>query len=805
MQRKSLFVFLTTLSLIVPIAAQAVGAFPTMGKPYLVAPVTLDNAAREDAWIYPRENFETGEKEVFIEAEPLFNLLGGKLTQARVESLKKLVSPQGTLSLKTLQASGLSAQFDFNSLELSLAIPLKYRETTDLLLNKTNDKAKALSPEPQSGYLNFRVSQAFRHENDESLPLVARADLVENINGYVLESGADFQDRSEYSWHRQDTRLRKDDEDRMIRYTLGDLSLSGHGHQQVPSMAGVSVVREFSIQPYRTLRPLTATEVSIKRSSVISVFINGFLYTELRVGAGIFNIRDFPLALGQNNVRIKVRDDLGQEEFYEFSTIFEDSILAKGLSEFTYSAGMPWVNAAADRAYESEHLMTHLYHRYGLTDSFTAGLNFQNYINQSLIGIEGSGVTGIGYLSAYFSQSSVSATTGFAQRYQYRTFNRLAGDQFPLVFKAEYEVHDQSFSLQNFKYRCDAQFSYQASEKFSLSFGGGRIEHFAAANQNYYNTNLVFNFWPNYRVEVGYTKNYGQEPEDRGLLSFNWVEPRGRYSANAYYDTLKNTSNLSASQNNTYNYDDYRLALSGQSSDTGETLNIWGEYLTQPGSVRLEQYSSNLGGVQENVSTLGMNTGFAWTGSELHGYHGAFTQPISDSFTLVHAENLPENHAVVINPIDVKGEGEVLNNQSVIIRDQTAYYKYNLNVDTTTLPIGYPLEKEYFKVQPTYKSGLYFSLKFTHKTVIKGRLLDSQKNPLAFVAGDILNAKGELVDNSFFTNKNGRFYIEGLEDGTYTLTTDRTNLESITIEVIKSENNILNLNDVTVKTYGEIK
>ncbi len=812
---KRLFLLSTLGGFFLSQLAQAAGPFPTMEKPYVVAPITVDNSAREDAWVYPRENVETGEREVFIEAAPLFNLLEGKLTEDRLESLKKLVTPQGTLSLQTLQASGLTAEFDFNTLELSVMIPLRYHQTTDLELNKTNTKEKVLRPEPHSGYLNFRFNQSYQHENSEYLPFTARTDLAENINGYVLESSADYQDRTDFKWRRQDTRIRKDDEERMIRYTLGDLSLSGQGLQQVPSIAGFSAVREFAIQPYKTLRPISATEVSIKRSSIISVYINGFLYTEIRVNPGVFNIRDFPLALGQNNVRIKVRDDLGQEEFYEFSMVFENSILAKGLSEFTYSVGMPWVNAAADRAYDNEHFFTHLYHRYGVTDTFTAGLNFQNFMDQALIGVEGSGVTGIGFLSAELGQSSHPGRTGFAQRYQYRTFNRIKGDLFPVTFKAEYENHNEDFSVVNtegifntsFKNRYDAQVSYQPInylKSLSLSVNAGRIENFTAANQDYYGTNLVFHFWTTCRLELGYTKTFGQSPEDRGLLSFNWVEPRGLYSANAYYDTLNHTTNLAASRNNTYKYDDYRLSFSGQNNDSGHAANVWGEYLTQPASVRLEQYSSDIGGTKENITTVGVNTGIAWTGSSLNGHHAAFTQPVGDSFTLVRAENLPEGHAVTINPIDSHGEAEVKNNRNAVLRDQTAYYKYNLNVDTTSLPVGYPLDKEYYQVQPTYRSGMYIPLKFKHKIVIKGRLLDAKNNPLSYVAGDILNDKGELVDNSFFTNKQGRFFIEGLEPGSYKIVTDRADLNAISVEVLKNENNSLDLKDVVVPVSGGV-
>lgn len=806
---RPLVVFLAFMALTA--GANALGPAPTMAKPYLVAPLVLDGIDREEAWVYPRENIQTGEREVFVEAESLFNLLDGKFNQERIESLKKAVTAQGTLNLRSLQASGLEAEFDLNSLELRLTIPLRYRESSELVLHKTNSKEKVLRPELHSGYLNLRVSQGYRHETQETDPLNARVDLVENINGFVLESGADFQDRAQYPWRRQDTRIRKDDEQNMIRYTLGDLTLSSQGLQEVPAMAGLSIAREFSIQPYRTLRPLSATEVSIKRTSIISVFINGFLYSEVRVNPGVFNIRDFPLALGKNNVRIKVRDDLGQEEFYEFSMVFENSILTKGLSEFTYSAGMPWETSGADRKYNDQNIFTHVFHRYGLTESLTLGLNFQNFNNLSLAGLESSAATGIGYISGQWAQSKQPGHLGLAQRYQYRSYDHTEEDTSTISFKADYEIRDKDFSAINqsrtfnstFKNRAGVQISFQPYvNSYLLSVGGGKTENFITPDQEFYNVNVVLNFRASLRMELGYTKDVGPAPEERGHISLNWVERAGIYSANAYYDTLQKTTNLSASRNNPYKYDDYRVAVNAQNSEIGQSVNTYGEYLTQPATFRLEQYSSQQSGIKNNVTTLGLNTGIAWTGSSLNGHHAAITQPISDSFTLFKAENLPNGHSVVINPVNIKGEAEV-GSQSVAVRDQTGYYNYTLNVDTTSLPVGYPLDKEFFKVQPTYRSGVFIPLKFKLKIMVKGRLLDAQNKPIGYTAGDILNSKGELVDNTFFTNKQGRFFIEGLEPGTYQIVTDKPDLKPINVEVFANENNSVDLRDVVIGNSGE--
>ncbi len=111
--------------------------------------------------------------------------------------------------------------------------------------------------------------------------------------------------------------------------------------------------------------------------------MNGFLYSQLRLAPGIFNIRDFPLATGQNNVKVKIRDDLGQEETFDFSVLFENTLLGKGVHEFSYSVGLPWTDSGADRAYDNTGAFSTLFHRFGISDQVTLGLNFQNYSRKS--------------------------------------------------------------------------------------------------------------------------------------------------------------------------------------------------------------------------------------------------------------------------------------------------------------------------------------------------------------------------------------------------------------------------------------
>jgi outer membrane usher protein len=794
--------------------AAAAGTRPPLAKPYVVVPLVLDGQSREDAWIFPRDTASA----FAVEAAPLLRLLQTHLKENLYLELQKKVSPQGTLSLRDLQGAGLSVEFDDKALELRLQLPMKYRRGNDVDLNYDNqDRQTYLRPSEQSGYINLRANQGYQYgsgnaSQNASLPATGHADFVENRHGLVFETGTDYDGGNHTPWERQDTRFRYDDEARMIRYTFGDLTLNARGFQVAPSLGGVSVVREFGIQPYRTLQPISNTEIMIKRPSTVEIYVNGFMYSQMRLAPGIFNIRDFPLAIGQNNVKVHILDDLGQEEVYDFSVLFENSILTRGTSEFSYSAGYPWTQTTGDRTYDNAAVMTNLFHRYGVTDNLTVGVNYQNYLSQSLTGIEASGITAWGYLSADIGSSTGSSSgqaqgrSGFAEKFRYRSLDRMGGVDVPVTLTLETENHDPGFApvvyqnmLQPVSYarRYDAQFNFRPWDYWTMGVGGSYYHNFNESDQRLYRANFSVPITANCRIEFTYNKSVDQNNQDSGYLSFFWNEPQGHYSASSFYDSQQKSTNLTVSKNNLSTFDDYRVTGSVQHNADSMQENINAEYYTQPAGLRLDHYSTQTGSQSANTTSLGIDTGFAWVGS-----HGAFTQPIADSFTLIAANDLPEGAHLDINPGGGQSQAELGPRTETVLKDQTSYYKSTVNLDSTSLPQGYLLEKEYFGVQPTYRSGILIPAHLKHRILVKGRLLAANGKGLAFATGDVLDSQGRLIDNNFFTNREGGFVIEGLEPGEYRIVTDQAGASPISLQVVENPQSLLNLGDIVVKTGG---
>jgi len=778
----------------------AAGPRPALAKPYLVAPITIDNQNVGEAWVFPRDE----RKNFALEAAAILEALRPILAPDIYQRLENRKSVEKTLSLADLDSLGLSSTFSESTLELTIRVPLKSRQQNELSLNYSDvTKTKPLTPTQQSGYLNFRFNQAY---SDTKMPLTGNLQFVENIQGFAFESGADYQEHDTHAWRRTDTRLIKDNEEQMLRYTLGDLNVPSRGFQSSPAMGGFAVTREFSIQPYRTARPVSQHEIQIKRPSLVEVYVNNQLYSQLRLPPGRFDVRDFPLISGQNNVRVKIKDDLGQEESFDFSLLFENTILNQDFHEFSYNFGAPWIDSGSDRAYENEKIFTSVFHRMGLTNYVTGGINFQNYLSQNLTGAELSFISDYGYVSIDGAYSQTQSTqSGGGQKIRYRTLDRMFNRDVRTVLTAEFEKQDRGFRgvsvIPSAINAMDQRYDLQINHDFRWLYAGmgaAYEKQYDTEAKRIYRGQVVIPFTPWMRFEVSYNKSYGATEEERTLLSFFWSERQGLSTVSSYYDSQAQTFNVSAIKNSLYDYDDYRLRadLTTAANNT-RTLHASGEYLTQPATLRLDQFSTRNDLTDQSITTLGVNTGLAWVGSQW-----ALTQPINDSFALISLNDLPPGQALKVNPYGDGAQAQLGPRKQTILRNLTAYYIQPINLDATSLPVGSLLKREYFAVKSTYRSGILIDGELSQKIAVRGCFLKEDGAPISYASGEIFNEQNQLVDNTLFTTQDGRFYVEGLEPGTYALILD--GFLAYTIRVQKpNETPVMELGTIKLKRGEE--
>jgi outer membrane usher protein len=91
-------------------------------------------------------------------------------------------------------------------------------------------------------------------------------------------------------------------------------------------------------------------------------------------------------------------------------------------------------------------------------------------------------------------------------------------------------------------------------------------------------------------------------------------------------------------------------------------------------------------------------------------------------------------------------------------------------VTVPDLPVGYQLSQDQFQLFPTYRSGTLVVVGNDATVVLDGTLVDRTGTPLALLAGEIVSLdRKDAITGQFFTNRGGRFRIEGVGPGTFEL------------------------------------
>ncbi len=108
--------------------------------------------------------------------------------------------------------------------------------------------------------------------------------------------------------------------------------------------------------------------------------------------------------------------------------------------------------------------------------------------------------------------------------------------------------------------------------------------------------------------------------------------------------------------------------------------------------------------------------------------------------------------------------------------------------------------KESFVVYPRYRSGHLFVVGKEGLLVLKGILLDADKNPQPLKVGYWTSNKGKTT--AFFTNREGEFFIEGIEASSGKIQLDDEQFESKELNFEKRKSGFIDIG-VVVLPYKE--
>ena len=180
-----------------------------------------------------------------------------------------------------------------------------------------------------SGFLNYAVN----YTSDGQVDLFAESAL--SVRGALLYNTVS----ATQSATRGLTSVTIDQRQQMRRWTFGD-SLGFTGPLGGDAwIAGVTVAKEFAINPYFVRHPTLSLSTPISVPSVMEVQVNGQVVSREQVAPGRLEVRNLPMTLGRNDAQVIIRDAFGVERELSSTYYLTTTALAKGVQDYQYSVG----------------------------------------------------------------------------------------------------------------------------------------------------------------------------------------------------------------------------------------------------------------------------------------------------------------------------------------------------------------------------------------------------------------------------------------------------------------------------------
>ena len=637
------------------------------------------------------------------------------------------------------------------------------------------DEVRWISSSDYSGVMNISAGVQHQHagSNRGVQPLTMALDGALNLKGWVIEPSANYVEYSQ-GWFLDGIELTRDFEEKAWRLNAGDIVSRSVAFQASQSALGLSLFKEFDIQPYKLTEPRGEDSFLLKQRSEVVIYVNGRLTRRLTLEPGQYNIKDFPITSGINDITLKITDETGRIEERVFEAFTSNELLQPGLQEFGYSIGLPSENGSHLREYEGPIGLSG-FHRLGFSDQFTGGANLQFNKEQIMAGMEMVHVSGWGTFSGDIGASYIddvgSDWTG-ELGYRYSDANNPDNQFFSasLVYRGDAFGGLGNTNPQNdTRLSIASRYSRKITDDINASVGAQYLE--LRDSENYTQSSLSGRYRLSRNISLSSDLSYSSEDQDvSSFINLTWTPQATstrNYNVNTSYNSESEQIRSDVSFGN--NGPGYRMnynagvASSPESRDysTGIT------YTGNRGIVGLNHDAANSlvdSGGNRMQTDLTMQTALVFADDAW-----AVSQPVGNSFTLFRAHPNLEPYDIAINPSDDGAYAAEANRFGPAVLTNVTPYLHNYSyIDTANIPIEFDPGINLVRTKPGYKSGVLVELGRERKVMIDGYVKSFEGEALPLQSGYIRNDEtGERLP--FFTNRKGRFRLAEVPPGSYHL------------------------------------
>jgi outer membrane usher protein len=748
-----------------------------------------------------------------VDGKRVLELVGGRLTPEALARLNGAVADRTLIPVDRLSPE-VDLTLDETNIEIDARLSSAAVVQTALSLseNDPNRNVRYLEPAPFAAAVAIDVGGAYVHEGLDDAGFTPNAGrMIGWLNfggarGVFIDAEAIYDGSADQSFRRGDIRLFKDDVERSVRYTLGDLIYQTTAFQFGPRIGGISVERRYDeLAPLRTIRPLGRTSFSLERTATVEVLVNGAPIRTLRFDPGRYDLADIPFAEGGNTVDLIITDDTGRVERLSFDAFSSTTLLDPGLSEFSISAGLLSTVGENGVDYLEEEPAFSAFYRRGLTPNLTAGLNGQAGRDVVQIGAEAAGGFGDILLSGRAAAS------------------RIEGRGVDVAAEANllYSPEEQSF-LDNFIFDLNARYTGEdfgglglpdAQNRYSFEFAG-RVSAtlllettvgLSAAYQigrggerDVWRTSLTASrSFGVVGVNVTYDKLQGSDgqQEDRLLFSVNFRPPIRSSIGRATYDSSRSAyrAELQTLPRNVVGNLSGQLAV--EHSDDGSNIVGGGRYRANRFTLAAD-HSLIYG--RENFDLLGEITTYSLSTGVAYADGAIGVGPVGEgSFVLLKRGRAVSDGRVVVNrtPEGVQAQSDLLG--PALYSGFRGYAPGRVNAELETSQLGFETAAETINVFPGARTGYVLSLGDKIEITVVGSLRTEAGEPVSLAVGRVEPVSGGAPASETFTNRSGRFAVDGLQPGDYRIVFD--DLGSADFRLTDADAGVKSLGDIVLR------
>ena len=657
---------------------------------------------------------------------------------------RREVNGEEFISLRSL-APYLSFKLDEASLALAINASPELLAATRLDV-ESGPPRDIVYAKDNSTFLNYALTSA-PHQR-----LSAFGELGSSINGNLLLNS--FSRAASGDFVRLLSSYTIDQRDSLRRWTIGDASASTDLLGGSVLMGGVTVARNFNLDPYFVRYPPLNFRGMALTPSRIEVYVNGALVSQQEVPPGPFELSNIPVSAGAGNAQIVVRDVFGREQIAGQPYYYSTEVLARGIREYVYSAGFLRQGfGSTSFDYGDPALLA--FHRLGITDALTAGGRFEASRNLISGGPTVSRRTRFGDIDLTAAFSDDRGSTGEAGQLGYRYLARRFSfgglvrafthnyANLSLRREADRPLHDSSVFV-----------TFLASRaSFTAQWSATDMRDTPNTDRVSLLTSVPLGPRTSLFLSVGSAnEGLGRKPQVFAGVSF-FLGPQT--AASITLDHVNGHTQTVAEVQRSLPVGTgfgYRLQ---STSDGGD----------QTGSGIL-QYQSSFGRYEMSLDPY--HTDIRPTVSAAGGLvvqSGALlpTRPVEESYALVRVPDVANVRVYASNVL----VGRTNERGDLLVPNLLSYYGNRLSIDDRDVPLNYDVRSVERTIAPPFRGGAFVEFPVRQIRTITGVVVVRSGQSETVPAFGQLTLTGNAEAYVSPIGRNGEFYFENIPAGTY--------------------------------------